>query len=143
MTMLEPLAPPIQGHVRVLRTARPRQVVERVLAVIPPHAWLDRAVFWLMYDTQLRVVPLCRLTLADVDIQSSLPLVRCGERWRILTERPTVTALADYLPRRARAAAFLFSHAGRPLDLAYLDQRWRSYGQQAGVSCTLRELRGG
>ena len=79
MTLMD-TAPPLVGAMRVLRTARPRRTVERVLAVIPPHAWRDRAVFWLMYDAQLRVLPLCRLTMADVDLAGPLPLVRCGER---------------------------------------------------------------
>lgn len=135
--------PPRVGTVRVLRTARPRRTVERVLAVIPATQWLDQAVFWLMYDTQLRVLPLCRLTMADVDLASPLPVVRCGERWRLLTEAPTVTALTAYLPLRSAPFDFLLTHAERPLDFAYLDQHWRRYCQRAGVTCTLRELRGG
>lgn len=128
---------------RVLRTARPRRTVERVLAVIPATQWLDRAVFWLMYDTQLRVLPLCRLTMADLDVAGPLPVVRCGERWRLLTEAPTVTALTAYLALRSPTSCFFTTPTGLPLDLAYLDQHWRRYCQRAGVTCTLRELRGG
>lgn len=140
--VINPTSLPL-GTVRVLRTARPRRTVERVLAGIPATQWLDRAVFWLMYDTQLRVLPLCRLTMADLDLAGPLPLVRCGERWRLLTETPTVTALTQYLPLRSASSAFLLTHAALPLDLAYLDQHWRMYCQRAGVCCTLRELRGG
>jgi len=135
--------PPRVGTVRVLRTARPRRTVERVLAVIPATQWLDQAVFWLMYDTQLRVLPLCRLTMADLDLAGPLPVVRCGERWRLLTEAPTVTALTVYLSLRSPSSCFFTAPTGLPLDLAYLDQHWRTYCQRAGVTCTLRELRGG
>lgn len=141
--MLIDSAPLRVGMVRVLRTARPRRTVERVLATIPATQWLDQAVFWLMYDTQLRVLPLCRLTMADLDLAGPLPLVRCGERWRLLTEAPTVTALTAYLSLRSPTSSCFALPTGLPLDLAYLDQQWRMYCQRAGVNCTLRELRGG
>lgn len=55
----------------------------------------------------------------------------------------TVTALTAYLSLRSPPSCFFTPPTGLPLDFAYRDQHWRMYCQRAGVTCTLRELRGG
>ncbi len=127
-----------------------RTQVEAILASIPPARRRDRLLFRLMYETGLRVSEALSLYVEDVDLtpdDEHLHVVGKGGRRRtVLLDDPVVVAqLRAYLKttRYQRGPLFRAEKNGRGGALRYqsVHTRWASYCKQAGVVCTLHQLR--
>lgn len=133
---------------------RPRSLgrgpVESILKVIPTAQRRDRLLFRLIFETGLRVsealgVHLEDLALAADDEHLSV-LGKGGHRRTVLLDDANlVRQLQAYLKQTGYRHGPLFraekNGRGGPLRYQSVQERWARYCVQAGVSCTLHQLR--
>lgn len=127
-----------------------REQIERILAVIPTHCQRDRVLFRLLLETGLRVGEALNLYVEDVDLTADdehLSVVeKGGKRRTVLLDDPhLVRQLRIYLKRMGYKHGPLFraekNGRGGPLRYQSMQERWDRYCTQAGVTCTLHQLR--
>ena len=136
------LPPP---HPRGLR----REQIERVFGQMEGFP-RDALLFRLVYETGLRIGEALGLHLDDLDLtrgDEHLTVVGKGNRKRtvLLDDARLVNALRRYLRALDYTHGPLFqatrNGCGGPLRYQSVQERWQGYAQQAGVRCTLHQLR--
>lgn len=138
-----PIPPP---HPRGLR----REEIERIFAVIPANQSRDALLFRLVFETGLRISEALNVHLADLDLargdEHLTVLGKGGQRRTVLLDDPKlVNALRRYLRSLDYEHGPVFqarkNGRGGPLRYQSVQERWQQYAAQAGVSCTLHQLR--
>jgi len=127
-----------------------RSQIERILTAIPAECLRDRLFFRLLSETGLRVSEGLSLYVEDLDLSPDnehLTVVgKGGKRRTVLLDDPRlVQQLRAYLKRRGYKHGPLFraekNGRGGPLRYQSMQERWDHYCSQAGVACTLHQLR--
>lgn len=139
-----PAVPP--PHPRGLR----REDIERIFAVIPPQQTRDALLFRLVFETGLRISEALNIHLDDLDLTKGdehlTVLGKGGQRRTVLLDDPKlVGALRKYLRSLEYEHGPLFqaqkNGRGGPLRYQSVQERWQKYAAEAGVACTLHQLR--
>ena len=127
-----------------------RSQIERILKAIPSKCQRDQLFFRLLLETGLRISEGLSVYVEDFDLSldnEHLTIVgKRGKRRTILLDDPhLVQQLRAYLKRTGYKHGLLFraeknGRAG-PLRYQSMQERWDHYCSQAGVSCTLHQLR--
>ena len=139
-----PTVPP--PHPRGLR----REEIERIFAVIPASQSRDALLFRLVFETGLRISEALNIHLDDLDLTKGdehlTVLGKGGQRRTVLLDDPKlVNALRKYLRSLDYEHGPLFqaqkNGRGGPLRYQSVQERWQHYATQAGVPCTLHQLR--
>jgi integrase/recombinase XerD len=124
--------------------------IERVLKAIPFECLRDRLFFRLLAETGLRVSEGLSLYVEDLDLSldnEHLTVVGKGGKRRtvLLDDTRLVRQLRAYLKRMGYKHGPLFraekNGRGGPLRYQSMQERWDHYCSQAGVTCTLHQLR--
>jgi len=127
-----------------------RQKVETILAAIPTHQKRDRLLFRLILETGLRVGEALGLHVEDLILtpdDERIQVVGKGGKPRtvLLDDARLVRQLRTYLKETGYRHGPLFRAAkngrGGPLRYQSVQERWTQYCEQAGVACTLHQLR--
>ncbi len=127
-----------------------RSQIERILKAIPAECQRDRLFFRLLAETGLRVSEGLSLYVEDIDLSldnEHLTIVgKGGKRRTVLLDDPRlVQQLRAYLKRMGYKHGPLFraekNGRGGPLRYQSVQERWNHYCTQAGVVCTLHQLR--
>lgn len=127
-----------------------RDQIERILTSIPADRLRDRLFFRLLLETGLRAGEALSLFVEDLDLtpdNEHLTVVGKGNKKRtILVDDPRlVHQLRAYLKRTGYKHGPLFraekNGRGGPLRYQSMQERWDHYCTQAGVDCTLHQLR--
>ncbi len=148
-------ANPMEKIERVkLQAASPRGVgrklVEAVLAVIPTAKVRDRLLFHLIFETGLRVGEALAIYIEDIDLtldDEHIVVTGKGNKRRtvLLDDTHLVQQIRNYLKRTGYRNGPLFraekNNQGGPLRYQTVQASWSHYAAQAGVSCTLHQLR--
>ena len=127
-----------------------RDQIERILTITPVDCPRDRLFFRLLLETGLRAGEALSLYIEDLDLtfdNEHLTVVGKGNKKRtILVDDPhLVHQLRAYLKRTGYKHGQLFraekNGRGGPLRYQSMQERWDHYCSQAGVACTLHQLR--
>src|SRR6266516_121872 len=127
-----------------------RDQIECILSVLPTDCQRDRLFFRLLLETGLRVSEGLSLYVEDLDLSldnEHLTVVgKGGKRRTVLLDDPRlVQQLRAYLKRMGYKHGPLFraekNGRGGPLRYQSMQERWDHYCSQAGVACTLHQLR--
>jgi integrase/recombinase XerD len=127
-----------------------RDQIERILKAIPAERLRDRLFFRLLAETGLRVSEGLSLYVEDLDLSldnEHLTVVGKGGKRRtvLLDDSRLVQQLRAYLKRMGYKHGPLFraekNGRGGPLRYQSMQERWDHYCAQAGVACTLHQLR--
>ena len=127
-----------------------RDQIERIFKAIPAEHLRDRLFLRLLAETGLRVCEELSLYVEDLDLSldnEHLTVVgKGGKRRTILLDDPRlVQQLRTYLKRMGYKYGPLFraekNWRGGPLCYQSMQERWNHYCSQAGVACTLHQLR--
>jgi len=127
-----------------------RDQIERILKAIPVECLRDRLFFRLLLETGLRVSEGLSLYVEDLDLSldnEHLTVVgKGGKRRTVLLDDPRlVKLLRAFLKRMGYKHGPLFraekNGRGGPLRYQSMQERWDHYCLQAGVACTLHQLR--
>lgn len=127
-----------------------RSKIEHILETIPSGCPRDRLFFRLLLETGLRVSEGLSLYVEDLDLSldnEHLTVVgKGGKKRTILLDDPRlVQQLRAYLKRMGYKHGPLFraekNGRGGPLRYQSMQERWQRYCLQAGVACTLHQLR--
>jgi integrase/recombinase XerD len=127
-----------------------RDQTERIFKVIPAEHLRDRLFFRLLVETGLRVSEGLSLYVEDLDLSldnEHLTVVgKGGKRRTVLLDDPRlVQQLRSYLKHTGYKHGPLFraekNGRGGPLRYQSMQERWNHYCSQAGVACTLHQLR--
>ncbi|MFQ5471081.1 MAG: tyrosine-type recombinase/integrase [Gammaproteobacteria bacterium] len=109
------------------------------------NALLDRAAFYLLWQSGLRLAEVEELSVADLNLTQRQMMIRQGkgqkDRAVYLTDT-AVTALKAYLTVRGEGPSdhlFLFRH--KPLPKDFLRRRMKAAGKRAGIKFTPHQLR--
>jgi integrase/recombinase XerD len=133
---------------------RPRSLghgtVEAILKVIPTAQRRDRLMFRLIFETGLRVSEALGVHVEDLDLRADDEhlnvLGKGGQRRTVLLDDANlVRQLRAYLKQTGYHHGPLFraekNSRGGPLRYQSVHERWAGYCAQAGVCCTLHQLR--
>ncbi len=127
-----------------------RTQIDAIFTVIPPRRRRDRLLFRLIYATGLRIGEALSLYVEDLDLtrdDEHLHVVGKGGRRRtVLLDDPGVVAqLHAYLKETGYRHGPLFraekNSRGGALRYQSVHALWTRYCKQAGISCTLHQLR--
>jgi site-specific recombinase XerD len=127
-----------------------RSQIECILKTIPAECLRDRLFFLLLWETGLRVSEGLSLYVEDIDLSldnEHLTVVgKGGKRRTVLLDDPLlVQQLRAYLKRMGYKHGPLFraekNGRGGPLRYQSMQERWDRYCTEAGVDCTLHQLR--
>jgi integrase/recombinase XerD len=127
-----------------------RQEVEAILDIIPPSRLRDRLLFTLLFETGVRIGEALALYVEDLDLTPNdehITVLGKGKRRRtILLDDPAlVYLLKRYLRQHQYQYGPLFrahkNGRGGPLRYQSAQGLWARYCQQAGVTCSLHQLR--
>ena len=127
-----------------------RDQIERILNIISADCPRDRLFFHLLLETGLRAGEALSLYIEDLDLtfdNEHLTVFGKGNKKRtILVDDPhLVHQLRAYLKRTGYKHGPLFraekNGRGGPLPYQSIQERWDPYCAQAGVDCTLHQLR--
>jgi len=127
-----------------------RSHIEGILTAIPAEHLRDRLFFRLLAEIGLRVSEGLSLYVEDLDLSldnEHLTVVgKGGKRRTVLLDDPRlVKLLRAYLKRMGYKHGPLFraekNGRGGPLRYQSMQERWDHYCSQAGVACTLHQLR--
>jgi integrase/recombinase XerD len=127
-----------------------RKPVEAILALIPTTQKRDRLLFRLIFETGLRISEALGLHLEDLDLTADdehLNVLGKGGQRRtvLLDDARLVGQLRAYLKQTGYHHGPLFraEKNGRGGSLRYqsVQERWADYCAQAGLCCTLHQLR--
>ncbi|GAA5512409.1 tyrosine recombinase XerD [Deinococcus carri] len=135
-----------EPHPRGLRRAE----VEQILVTIPTQQPRDRLLFRLLFEMGLRIGEVLGLHIEDLDLTKGdehlTVLGKGGRKRTILLDDPKlVAALRQYLRGLPYTHGHLFqarkNGKGGAMCYASVQERWQGYARQAGVACTLHQLR--
>jgi integrase/recombinase XerD len=127
-----------------------REQVEAILAVIPVARRRDQLLFRLIFETGLRASEALGLDVEDLDLTADdehLSVLGKGGQRRtvLLDDARLVGQLRAYLKRTGYRHGPLFraekNGRGGPLRYQSVQERWAGYCTQAGICCTLHQLR--
>lgn len=127
-----------------------RQEVERILAVIPAKQIRDRLLFRLLFETGLRVGEALQLYVEDLDMtlddEHLYVRGKGGQRRTVLLDDSRlVVQLRHYLKQTGYKHGPLFraqkNSRGGPIRYQSVQYRWQKYCEDAGIHCTLHQLR--
>ncbi len=127
-----------------------RDQIERILKAIPAACQRDQLFFRLLLETGLRVSEGLSLYVEDLDLSldnEHVTVVGKGGKRRtvLLDDQRLVQQLRTYLKRMGYQHGPLFraekNGRGGPLRYQSMQERWENYCSQAGVVCTLHQLR--
>lgn len=127
-----------------------RAEVEQILAVIPRRQRRDRLLFRLLFETGLRVGEALKLYVEDFDLTQDdehVHVLGKGRRRRtvLLDDHKLVRQLRAYLKYTGYRHGPLFraqkNGRGGPLRYQSVHRRWQQYCLEAGIVCTLHQLR--
>ena len=133
-----------------LQTPPSREDIERIFEQIPDHHLRDQLLFKLIFETGLRISEALSLYIDDLDLaidDEHITVLGKGRRRRtILLDDPSlVVLLKQYLDKHGYQHGPLFrahkNYRGGPLRYQSAQEKWDKYCQQAGVTCTLHQLR--
>lgn len=128
----------------------PRQQVEQVLAVIPRSCPRDALLFRLIFETGVRVSEALNIHVEEVDLtldDERIQVLGKGQRQRtlLLDDPILVQQLKKYLKQTSYTYGPLFraqkNGNGGPLRYQSAQELWAKYCTQAGIHCTLHQLR--
>lgn len=137
------LEPPIPKAV-------PRAQVEQILAGIPKAHLRDYLLFRLVYETGMRISEALGVYVEDIDLTLDDERIRVtGKRQRqrtlLLDDPELVRLIKKYLKQTSYKYGLLFraqkNGGGGPLRYQSVQELWAKYCTQAGVHCTLHQLR--
>ncbi|MGH7748267.1 MAG: tyrosine-type recombinase/integrase, partial [Candidatus Dormibacteria bacterium] len=127
-----------------------RAQIEHILAAIPVTQRRDRLLFRLIFETGLRVGEALGIYVEDLHLSPDdehVTVLGKGNRRRtvFLDDPRLVRELRAYLAQAGFRYGPLFRAAkngrGGPLRYQSAQGRWQQYCQQAGITCTLHQLR--
>ncbi|MCP4418737.1 MAG: tyrosine-type recombinase/integrase, partial [Chloroflexi bacterium] len=127
-----------------------REEAERILAVIPAKQTRDRLLFRLIFETGLRVGEALQLYVEDLDMTLDDEHIyvwgKGGKRRTVLLDDSKLVAqLRRYLQQTGYKHGPLFraqkNSRGGPLRYQSVQYRWQKYCEEAGIDCTLHQLR--
>lgn len=146
--------PALSARIKRVRSKRQRrldtdQTLRLLLSFDPstPKGSRDLALTALALDTGLRVSELCRLRLADVDLDScSLQVIVKGGQWGYGVFSPDTAAcirgwLAFYCPAPGVESLFVSTRTGRPLTREGLQTIMKRWGERLGFRLSPHDLR--
>jgi len=131
-------------------TSPSRQQVNAILDQIPKTHLRDRLLFRLIFETGLRISEALSIHIEDIDLtldDEHVTVVGKGQRQRtVLIDDPgLVTLLKRYLQKHHYRHGPLFrahkNYRGGSLRYQSAQEKWAKYCEQAGIHCTLHELR--
>ncbi len=127
-----------------------REETERILAVIPVKQTRDQLLFRLIFETGLRVGEALQLYVEDLDMTLDDEHIyvrgKGGKRRTVLLDDSRLVAqLRRYLQQTGYKHGPLFraqkNSRGGPLRYQSVQYRWQKYCEEAGIDCTLHQLR--
>jgi integrase/recombinase XerD len=128
----------------------PREQIDAVLNVIPREHLRDQLLFRLLAETGLRISEALQLDVDDLDLtrdDEHLHVLGKGGKRRtiLLDDRKLVSLLRRYLKATQAQHGPLFralkNGDGQPLRYQTIQARWAAYCSEAGVTCSLHQLR--
>jgi len=134
----EPLKPPSRDEINL------------IFAQIPKHQLRDQVLFKLIFETGLRISEALALHIEDLDLtldDEHLIVMGKGQRKRtiLLDDSSLVVLLKTYLKKHGYQHGALFrahkNYQGGALRYQSAQAKWMKYCEQAGVACTLHQLR--
>jgi integrase len=127
-----------------------RDQVETILARIPKDQHRDRLLFRLLVETGLRIGEALGLQVEDVDLRRDDEHLRVAgkggqTRTLLLDDARVVAQVRSYLRRTGYQHGYLFraekNGDGQQLRYQSVQERWARYCREAGIACTLHQLR--
>lgn len=138
-------------HVDAVVVSPPdRQHIEMILNQIPHSQLRDRLLFRLIFETGLRISEALALYIEDIDLtldNEHITVMGKGRHQRmVLLDDPLLgTLLRQYLKQYLYRYGPLFrahkNYRGGALRYQSVQEKWAKYCQQAGIACTLHQLR--
>ncbi|NJN55697.1 MAG: tyrosine-type recombinase/integrase [Anaerolineae bacterium] len=134
-----------EAQVVALKTDLDQRVSQASTVAATRNAHLDRAIFYLLWQSGMRVSELEDLQQADMDLEAGVVLIRAAkglkDRSVYLTKRVT-EAIQDYLAVRGPALTdHLFIYRHKPLSKDLVRCRIKAAGKRTGVKVTPHMLR--
>ena len=127
-----------------------REQIEAILQLIPAQQLRDRLLFRLIFETGLRISEALAIYIEDLDLTQDdehLTVIGKGGRRRtiLLDDTALVTLLKRYIQQQGYQHGPLFrahkNYRGGALRYQSVQEKWVGYCRQAGISCTLHQLR--
>ncbi len=127
-----------------------RGEIEAVFNLIPAEQLRDQLLFRLIFETGMRISEALSLYVEDLDLcldDEHITVVGKGKRKRtiLLDDTKLVALLKRYLRKHQYQNGPLFrahkNFQGGPLRYQSAQEKWNKYCQQAGIACTLHQLR--
>jgi len=133
-----------------LTPAPTRQQITAILSVIPPHQLRDRLLFRLIFETGLRIGEALAIYIEDLNLSlddEHITVMGKGQHKRtlLLDDGALISLIKRYLRQQGYRHGPLFrahkNYRGGPLRYQSVQAKWAHYCTQAGMSCTLHQLR--
>ena len=134
----------------VLSLPPTRQQITVIFNVIPPHQLRDRLLFRLIFETGLRIGEALAIYVEDLNLSPDdehVTIMGKGQRKRtlLLDDAALISLLKQYLRQQGYRHGPLFrahkNYRGGPLRYQSAQAKWAHYCAQAGIGCTLHQLR--
>lgn len=127
-----------------------RDQINLIFEQIPKHLLRDQLLFKLIFETGLRISEALSLHIEDLDLtldDEHLIVMGKGQRKRtiLLDDSSLVVLLKKHLKKQGYQHGALFrahkNYQGGSLRYQSAQEKWMKYCEQAGVECTLHQLR--
>ncbi len=127
-----------------------REEVEKILAQIPAGQLRDRLLFRLLFEMGLRISEALALHVEDIDLRlddEHITVMGKGGKRRtvLLDDSRLVSLMHRYLRQTGYKHGYLFrahkNGRGGPIRYQSIHTRWKQYCEQAGIDCTMHQLR--
>jgi site-specific recombinase XerD len=127
-----------------------REDIEHIFGKIPGDHLRDQLLFKLIFETGMRISEALSLHIEDIDLtldDEHLTVLGKGQRQRtiLLDDSSLVVLLKKYLKKHKYQYGPLFrahkNYQGGALRYQSAQEKWEKYCQQAGIECTLHQLR--